>query len=110
MMTKPRGLALQCDCPRVLAFRRRRDGHDIMVAILAYAKNGARKTRLIQKIGLSHSQFTQYVGDLAKAGLIDCDDGVMKATERGKKVVEAFEIYHDLIEQALGAVPKPSLG
>ena len=72
--------------------RRRRGRHDIIMKILKTAKDGDRKTKIMQKAGLSYSQLEQYLKALKDAGFITEKSGIWKTTEKGLHVIEACEI------------------
>jgi len=79
---------------------RRRARHDIVVEILKNAKNDVRKTHIMYKVGLNHTQNEQYLNALKKAGFLTEDSGMWKTTEKRLHVIEACEICCRLLEIA----------
>jgi len=62
---------------------RRRDRHDIIAEILKTAKRGEKKTYIMYKARLSHSQLKIYLELLNRNGMIVNDHGVYKTTSKG---------------------------
>ena len=79
----------------------RRGRHDIVMEILKIARNGAKKTNIMYKARLSHSQLEKYLNALAKEGFINEESGVWKTTERGLDVIKACRICMRLVEKVL---------
>jgi len=71
---------------------RRRARHDIIIGILKAAKDGEKKTRIMQKAQLSFHQLEEYLNALNDAGFITEMSGVWKTTEKGLHAIEACEI------------------
>ena len=78
---------------------RRRVRCDIILEILKSAKDGEKKTRIMQKARLSFSQLEQYLGGLEKAGFMFEESGIWKTTEKGLHVIEACKICLRLTEE-----------
>lgn len=72
--------------------RRRREAHDIVVAILEMAMRGQRKTHIMTKVGLSYSQLKKYLNCLKEQGFITEKSGIWKTTKKGIHVIEACEL------------------
>jgi len=79
--------------------RGKRERHDIIMEILKVAKNGKRKTNIMEKVGLSYFQLKKYLSALEKAGFISEGSGIWKTTEKGLHVVEACDICHRLLKK-----------
>jgi len=79
--------------------RRRRARHDIILQILKFAKNGAKKTRIMFGARLSFDQLEHYLNHLSMAGFITEESGIWKTTEKGLHVIDACELCLRLIEE-----------
>jgi predicted transcriptional regulator len=77
----------------------RRDRHDIIVEILKAAKKGEKKTCIMSKVRLSHSQLKLYLGYLNQNGMIVNDNGVYKTTPKGLAYIQEFESIHFMFRQ-----------
>jgi len=78
---------------------RRRDRHDIIAEILKTAKIGKKKTYIMYKAKLSHSQLKLYLELLNQSGMIVNDNGVYKTTPKGLTFVQEFESINFLFRQ-----------
>jgi predicted transcriptional regulator len=78
---------------------RRRDRHDIIVEILKTAREGEKKTYIMYKARLSHSQLKLYLGMLNRNGMIVNDSGVYKTTSKGLSFIKEFESVNHLFHQ-----------
>ena len=78
---------------------RRRDRHDIIVEILKTAKEGEKKTYIMYKARLSHSQLKLYLGILDRNGMIMKDNGVYRTTSKGLSFIKEFESVNHLFRQ-----------
>jgi predicted transcriptional regulator len=81
------------------ARRRRRERHELVMEILKTAKNGARKTHIMKKVGLSYAQLKEYLNALKGGGFLTDKSGILKTTEKGFHAIEACEICHRLIKK-----------
>lgn len=79
----------------------RRGRHDIVVEILKVARNGTKKTNIMYKARLSHSQLEKYLNALRQEGFITEESGIWKTTESGINVIKACRICLSLVEKAL---------
>jgi predicted transcriptional regulator len=70
-----------------------------MVEILKVAENGAKKTHIMYKVGLSFDQLKRYLGALKKAGFMNYQARKWKTTEKGLHVIEACELCQRLLEE-----------
>jgi predicted transcriptional regulator len=70
---------------------KRRDRHDIVVDILKTARGGIKRTNLMHKAKLSHTQLKLYLYVLNENGLLESNDGLVKTTSRGSQFVKIFE-------------------
>jgi predicted transcriptional regulator len=70
---------------------KRRDRHDIVVDILKTARGGIKRTNLMHKAKLSHTQLKLYLYVLNENGLLDSNDGLVKTTSKGIQFVKIFE-------------------
>jgi predicted transcriptional regulator len=70
---------------------KRRDRHDIVVDILKTARGGIRRTNLMHKAKLSHTQLKLYLYVLNENGLLESNDGLVKTTSRGSQFVKISE-------------------
>ena len=70
---------------------KRRDRHDILVDILKTAKGGMKRTNLMHKAKLSHTQLKLYLYVLSENGLLESNDGIVKTTTKGAQFVKVFE-------------------
>ncbi len=77
----------------------RRDRHDIIAEILKTAKRGEKKTYIMYKARLSHSQLKLYLELLNRNGMILNDDGVYKTTPKGLDFIREFESINFLFRQ-----------
>ena len=77
----------------------RRDRHDIVAEILETARDGQKKTCIMYKARLSHSQLKYYLSLLNRSGLIMNDDGVYRTTPKGLVFIREFEEVNFLFRQ-----------
>jgi len=82
-----------------LELSHRRDRHDIIAEILKTAKQGEKKTYIMYKARLSHSQLKLYLGLLNRNGMIIKDNGVYKTTPKGLTFIREFECITLLFRQ-----------
>ena len=80
--------------------RKRRVRHDIIVEILQNAKDGAKKTHIMYKVGLTHRQNKRYLNALKNAKFVTEKNDIWKTTEKGLHVIEACKICQHLLETA----------
>ncbi len=78
--------------------RGRRGRQNIIMGILKTAKYGNKKTYIIDKVGLSSAQCTQYLKDLKGADYISEENKIWKTTEKGLQVIAACEICQNLMD------------
>ena len=78
---------------------RRRDRHDIIVEILKTARDGEKKTYIMYKARLSHSQLKLYLDILNRNGMIINEDSVYKTTSKGLNFIKEFESVNFLFRQ-----------
>ena len=79
----------------------RRSSLDIMQNILSHSSNTINTTALIQKCGLSYSQFKFYMVKLERLGLIKLEQEHVKGyhvTEKGKRFIEVYNSLSELLE------------
>ncbi|UCB59868.1 MAG: hypothetical protein JSW72_07030 [Candidatus Bathyarchaeota archaeon] len=77
----------------------RRDRHDIIAEILITAKGGKKKTYIMYKARLSHSQLKLYLELLNRNGMIANNNGVYKTTPKGLTFVQEFQAINFLFRQ-----------
>jgi predicted transcriptional regulator len=77
----------------------RRDRHDIIAEILKTARDGRKKTSIMYKARLSHSQLKLYLKLLNRSNMIICDNGVYRTTPKGLTFVREFESMNFLFRQ-----------
>jgi predicted transcriptional regulator len=72
---------------------------DIIAMILQAATTGATKTRIMYSAYLSYAQVKEYLSFLLQRDLIRYEEGsgLYKLSERGMKVLEAYEGISDMI-------------
>jgi predicted transcriptional regulator len=72
---------------------------DIIAMILQSATTGATKTRIMYSAYLSYAQVKEYMSFLLERDLIRYEEGsnLYKLSERGMKVLEAYEGISDAI-------------
>jgi predicted transcriptional regulator len=70
---------------------KRRDRHDIVVDILKNARGGVKRTNLMHRAKLSHTQLKLYLYVLNENGLLESNDGLVKTTLKGSQFVKIFE-------------------
>lgn len=70
---------------------KRRDRHDIVVDILKTARIGIKRTNLMHKAKLSHTQLKLYLYVLNENGLLESNNGLVKTTSKGTQFVKVFE-------------------
>lgn len=80
--------------------KRQRERHDIIVTILKLAKEGVKKTRIMQRANLSFRQLNRYLKALTDAAFLIEKDGVWKTTDKGFTVIEACQICARLLEES----------
>ena len=86
--------------------RERRDRYEITAEILKSAVEGALKTQIMLKAGLSHVQVETYATRLVEEGLLECSSvksrrrirGIYKTTEKGKHFLENYDLLKKLGE------------
>lgn len=78
---------------------RRRDRHDIIGEILKTAAGGQKKTYIMYKARLSHSQLKLYLELLDRNGMIVQNDGVYMTTPKGLSFVKELEAVNFLFRQ-----------
>jgi len=77
----------------------RRVRHDIIMEILKIAKNGTRKTRIMEKARLSYAQLEKYLNALKQADFLTEESGIWKTTQNGLHVIKACQICSRLIKE-----------
>jgi predicted transcriptional regulator len=84
-------------------FRKRSD-IDIMANILSVAKKGAKKTRVMYRCNLSHSQLQVYLQILSEMGFLASHpkkEGVklnyFETTSKGFKFLDAYQVLKSLM-------------
>ena len=85
MYRKPNGATPLMNCSR------RRDRHDIVVDILKTAIGGIKKTNLMHRAKLSHTQLKIYLHVLNDNGLLDNSNGLVRTTSKGLQFVKIFD-------------------
>jgi predicted transcriptional regulator len=70
---------------------KRRSSLVISVAILKAAKNGVRKTHLLNTSSMSYEQFIRYVDFLKVHGFIRESDSSYQTTDKGKELIKEFD-------------------
>jgi predicted transcriptional regulator len=72
---------------------------DIIAMILQSATTGATKTRIMYSAYLSYAQVKEYLGFLLQRDLVRYEEGsgLYKLSERGMKVLQAYEGISDMI-------------
>lgn len=83
---------------------RRRDRHDIAIAILRAAQLPLHKTHLMYRARLSYAQLNKYLASMIRSGLIENhrtegkkrDDVLYKTTEKGMIFVKNLELAEKL--------------
>jgi len=60
---------------------------------------GEKKTHIMYKARLSHSQLKLYLGFLNRSGMIVNDNGVYKTTPKGLTLISEFESINFLFRQ-----------
>ncbi len=83
----------------VRARTRRRDVHDLVVAILTFARTERKKTHIISKIGLSYPQCIRYLECLKRSGFIAERSGLWKTTDKGRHVIQACDMCRQLAHE-----------
>ncbi|UCE95947.1 MAG: hypothetical protein JSV51_09675 [Candidatus Bathyarchaeota archaeon] len=84
---------------KIVKLAQRRDRHDIIAEILKTARRGEKKTYIMYKARLSHSQLKLYLELLNKSGMIVNDNGVFRTTPKGLAFVREFEAMNFLFRQ-----------
>ncbi|MDH5448199.1 MAG: winged helix-turn-helix domain-containing protein [Candidatus Bathyarchaeota archaeon] len=77
----------------------RRARHDIIMEILKIGRKGAKKTNIMYKARLSHTQLEKYLRALERENFIAEESGVWKTTEKGLYVIEACKLCQRLVEE-----------
>ena len=76
---------------------KRRDRHDIVVDMLKNAKGGIKRTNLMHKAKLSHTQLKLYLYVLNENGLLESSNGLLKTTRKGAEFIKVFESLNFLV-------------
>lgn len=76
---------------------KRRDRHDIVVDMLRNAKGGIKRTNLMHKAKLSHTQLKLYLYVLNENGLLESSNGLLKTTRKGAEFIKVFESLNFLV-------------
>jgi predicted transcriptional regulator len=76
---------------------KRRDRHDIVVDMLRNAKGGIKRTNLMHKAKLSHTQLKLYLYVLNENGLLESSNGILKTTRKGAEFIKVFESLNFLV-------------
>lgn len=63
----------------------------ISITILKTARNGVRRTHLLNSVSLSYEQFTRYVEFLKARGFIKEHDALLQTTDKGLELIEEFD-------------------
>lgn len=92
MNNRPNGTSLQNGA-------KRRDRHDIVVDILKTAKSGIKRTNLMHRAKLSHTQLKLYLFVLNENGLLESNDGLVRTTPKGQQFVKVFESLNFFVFQ-----------
>jgi predicted transcriptional regulator len=71
-----------------------------MNEILNISKEGAKKTHVMYRANLSHSQLEKYLGILMDKKLLGIDDGLYVITEKGKEFVKKFVEIQSILEES----------
>ena len=86
--------------------RKRRDRLYIIAEILAIAKDGSLKTRIMYGANLSFAQLNEYLNFLLKGELLKADSDnkrtFYKTTSRGVKYLENYAEISNLLRKAKG--------
>ena len=77
----------------------RRCHHDIINAILQEAVGGAKKTNIMYAAKVSYYQLERYIKLLNENGLIKETKDVWSTTEKGRRFIEAFQVFPKLTER-----------
>jgi len=67
--------------------------------ILKIGRKGAKKTNIMYKARLSHTQLEKYLRALERENFIAEESGVWKTTEKGLYVIEACKLCQRLVEE-----------
>ena len=90
---------------------RKRDKIVLIADMLQRATMGVKKTELMYHVGLSTTQFCNYVPELLKSELMERVDSkyglVYKTTFKGKEFLNTFETLSTLLERS---TPHPLRG
>jgi predicted transcriptional regulator len=85
-------------------FVRKRSDIDIMANILSAAKRGAKKTRIMYKCNLSHSQLQVYLQILLEMGFLSSSpkkegakQNYFKTTSKGFEFLDAYRTLKSLM-------------
>jgi predicted transcriptional regulator len=77
--------------PAISSRSKRRSPLQLIAEILENAKVGSTKTRMMYKVGMSHSQLNRYLEFLGRSSMIENDKGIYRATSKGLAFVEKFK-------------------
>lgn len=77
----------------------RRGRQDIIMGILQTAEHGSKKPQIINKVRLSFTQATKYLGSLKEKGYVLEESDMWKTTKSGLQLVEACKICHTLMNE-----------
>jgi predicted transcriptional regulator len=83
---------------------RKRSDIDIMANILSVAKRGTKKTRIMYRCNLSHSQLQVYLQILREMGFLDSHSNkegaklnYFKTTSKGFEFLDAYRVLKSLM-------------
>ena len=77
----------------------RRGRLETMNEILNISMEGARKTHIMYRANLSHSQLEKYLGILMDKELLDIEDTLYVITEKGKEFVKKFVEIQSILDE-----------
>lgn len=80
----------------------RRGRQDIIMGILGIAEYGSTIAKMIDKLRLSSAQCNRYLVELKEAGYIAEVGRLWETTNRGRQVIDACKICHNLMSLTAG--------
>jgi predicted transcriptional regulator len=73
---------------------------DIYAEILAQAKEGVAKTRIMYQANLSFFQLKKCLNELTSFGLIEIQKSLYKTTVRGLRFLDLYQEIQPLVEKS----------
>lgn len=77
----------------------RRGRLETMSEILNIARGGSKKTHIMYRANLSHSQLEKYLGILMDRELLEIEEGLFVITDKGKDFIKKFSEIQSILRE-----------